>query len=158
MVAANIHEIYVIERKQGDVPYMDTAVVLKAHDQERYLPIWIAYPQAIDIAVHLHGPQMQHRPSTYELMAQLVERSGARVEAIDITSLQESVYHATLRLMINGKSEEVDCRPSDALGLALSVNAPIFVAADMLAREGFDEPTVFAAEGVVQPLALNAAA
>ncbi len=63
------------------MPSHSTVVVLKARDQERYLPIWVAFPQAIDIPLHLQRLKNE-RPSTYSLMAQLIGRLGGRVDAV----------------------------------------------------------------------------
>jgi bifunctional DNase/RNase len=46
------------------------------------------------------------------------------------------VFYATLFVRVNGQAHEVDARPSDALNLALRLNAPIFVAAEVMEVAG----------------------
>jgi bifunctional DNase/RNase len=41
--------------------------------------------------------------------------------------------------MADGVDEQVDSRPSDALALALRVNAPVFVPKEMLFETTFEE-------------------
>jgi bifunctional DNase/RNase len=150
-----IHGVY----QQEKVSSIDAVVVLKAKDQERYLPIWINFPQAVDIAQHLQGLSIE-RPTTYNLMAQLVERLGGRVEAVHIASLKGTTYYATLRLMTGEVLEEVDCRPSDALALAIAVGAPISIDTGLLDKEGCDGATSFHNDsmGALHPLKFKEAA
>jgi bifunctional DNase/RNase len=133
MVEVTVHGVYQQEKDSST----DTVVFLKVRDQERYLPIWISPNQATDVAIHLQGVTTQ-RPTTYVFMARLVERLGGQVDAVHITSLKESVYYASVRLKINDTLEEVDCRPSDALPLAMALGAPIFVDETVLEQGAFD--------------------
>ncbi|HEX8234773.1 MAG TPA: bifunctional nuclease family protein [Abditibacteriaceae bacterium] len=143
MVEATVHQVY----KQEKMASTQTVVVLKARDRERYLPIWISFPQAIEIAQQVQGLKTE-RPTTYNLMAQLVERLGGRLDAVHVTFLEGTIYHATLRLMVNNTLEEVDCRPSDALPLAMAGGAPIFVDDELLSKEGCDSATSFHGDGM----------
>ncbi len=133
MVEVTVHGVYTQETESAT----ETMVFLKVRDQERYLPIWISPNQATEVAIHLQGVKTQ-RPTTYVLMARLVERLGGRVDAVHITSLKENVYYASVRLKINDTVEEVDCRPSDALPLAMALGAPIFVDETVLEQSAFD--------------------
>jgi bifunctional DNase/RNase len=70
-------------------------------------------------------------------MAKLLEVTDGRVEHVTITSLREKTFYALVRVGVNGQSEDVDARPSDALNLAARVGAPIFVDEDVLSEAGF---------------------
>jgi bifunctional DNase/RNase len=155
MIGVTVHEVYQQQKEHST----DTVVVLKAKDRERYLPIWISFPQAVDIAQRLKGLTTE-RPTTYNLMAQLVERLGGRVESVQISFLEGTIYHATLRLMVNDVLEEVDCRPSDALALAITLGASISVDAALLEKEGYDGATAFHhdSKGNIHPLEFKEAA
>ena len=60
-----------------------------------------------------------------------------------LQTLRDEVCYATLHLQANGTSTELDCRPSDALALAIRMQTPIFIADDVLAQAGSDNPTSF---------------
>src|ERR1044072_5359455 len=109
MVEAGVHAVYNVERQRGDIPRVETVVVLKARNEERYLPIWIGFPEAITIARYLHASEIECRPGTPELIAQLIELFGGRLESVHVTALHGQIYCTTLRLIINGRVEEVDC-------------------------------------------------
>lgn len=158
MIEATIYAVYLVERADNEETH--TIVVLKARNQSRYLPIWVGQPEAEGIAARLRSLTTK-RPLTYDLMAQLVDRLGGSVEAVHLQTLRDEVFYATLHIQANGTSTQIDCRPSDALALAIRVQAPILIADDMLAQAGSDNATNFAnCDGApqieaVQPLQLE---
>ncbi|RME42830.1 MAG: bifunctional nuclease family protein [Caldilineae bacterium] len=101
-------------------------ILLKEVDAERYLAIWIGPDTAEAIHMHLQKVAVA-RPMTHDLMKNLTLALGARVSHIIINELRNDVFYARIILDINGRSIEVDSRPSDALALAVRTNAKIFV-------------------------------
>ncbi|HEY3050243.1 MAG TPA: bifunctional nuclease domain-containing protein [Gaiellaceae bacterium] len=101
-------------------------VLLKEKSGERILPIWVGPPEGDALALELGG-EARPRPMTVDLMATLLEAAGATVERVEVNSLRESTFYATIVLGTAGGTQEVDARPSDALNLAVRVGAPIFV-------------------------------
>ena len=70
---------------------------------------------------------------THDLVSNLVEASGCKVERVDITELRSGTFYAMIRLeRPDGSIAEVDARPSDAVALATALGAPIFVAEDVV--------------------------
>ena len=101
-------------------------------DGSRSLTIVIGYNevQAIDRFVKEHRPP---RPLTHDLVSNLIEASGCRVERVDITELRNGTFYAMIRLeRPDGSIAEVDARPSDAVALATALKAPIFVEEEVL--------------------------
>jgi RNA polymerase sigma factor (sigma-70 family) len=111
-------------------------VVLGEKDGERVLPIWIGAAEGDALAWH-RGGEATPRPLTSDLMASLLETTGGRVESVTISSLREKTFYALVRVDVDGRSQELDARPSDALNLAVRVGAPIFVDEDVVAEAGF---------------------
>jgi len=101
-------------------------VLLKEKAGERVLPIWIGAFEGDALALQLGGETMP-RPMTPDLMARVVEALGGRIEQVAITELTENTFYARIALAVNGRHEELDARPSDALNLAVRVGAPISV-------------------------------
>jgi RNA polymerase sigma factor (sigma-70 family) len=111
----------------GDVP----VVLLKEVEGERRLPIWIGLPEGAALALQLGGEAMP-RPMTADLLAKVIEATGASVEHVAVNTLREETFYATIVLATADGPKEVDARPSDALNLALRVGAPIRVADDVM--------------------------
>ena len=105
-------------------------VLLKEQGGERVLPMWIGLSEGLALMLQLRGTTTP-RPMTYDLMARLLEVAEARVEQVTVTSLRDNIFYATLRVRVGDRVHDVDARPSDALNLALRVNAPIFVAPEV---------------------------
>lgn len=106
-------------------------VILKETERDRYLPIWIGPWEASAIAMKLQG-LAPDRPLTHDLFAAALEGLGARVDRVIISSLAEETFHARLLLEQDGRTVEVDARPSDSLALAVRAGGRIFVVESVL--------------------------
>jgi RNA polymerase sigma factor (sigma-70 family) len=112
-------------------PALIRVVLLQERNGERLLPIWIGPHEADMISLQLAGGTAP-RPMTYELTARLLEALHATIERVAVSRLHEDVFYATLWVRTGDAVQEVDARPSDAFNLALRVNAPIFVAPEVM--------------------------
>lgn len=101
-------------------------VILKDASESRVLPIWVGIFEANAIALKVEEIATP-RPMTHDLLCNLLEALGAKVEKIVVSDLRDNTYYALLHLLVGGRSVAVDARPSDALALALRTGAPIFV-------------------------------
>ena len=110
-------------------------VLLKETERERYLPIWIGPWEANAIASRLQGVTPE-RPMTHDLFVSALSDLGVKLERVVISSLAEETFHATLELALDGKTVEVDARPSDALALAVRTGVRIFASLEVLDRAG----------------------
>lgn len=106
-------------------------VILKDSERDRYLPIWIGAWEASAIAMKLQGLTAE-RPITHDLFATALEALGARIDRIVIAALADETYHALLVLEVNGRSIELDARPSDCVALAVRTSTRILVAEEVL--------------------------
>ena len=106
-------------------------VILKVEDENRYLPIWIGQPEARSILMKLQNQEFS-RPLTHDLAFNLVTELGGSLERVMVTELRDSTFFATLHVQIDGRSVEVDSRPSDAIAIAVRAGAPIFAADEVI--------------------------
>jgi len=112
-------------------PAIHRVVLLKEKNGERILPIWIGPHEADMIALQL-AEKSAPRPMAYELTARLLEAAHATIERVIVSQLKEEVFYATIWMRAGGATHEIDARPSDALNLALRLNAPILVAPEVM--------------------------
>lgn len=110
-------------------------VVLLVDDEETVaLPIWIGQAEAMAIAMRLQSVQPP-RPMTHDLLQAVLEQLSATVTRVVISDVKDSTYYAEIHVSRNGTALVIDSRPSDAIALALRVDAPIFVE-DKVAAQG----------------------
>jgi hypothetical protein len=102
-------------------------IVLKEINGSRGFPIVIGIVEIFAIDRRLKGLQPP-RPMTHDLLADVLNSLGAKIEKIVITDLLNHTFYAKLYISLDGKTVEVDSRPSDAIALSVGVGAPIFVA------------------------------
>ena len=110
-------------------------VILKEKMADRYLPIWIGPAEADAIAVKLQGVSVP-RPLTHDLLRSVVDALGAKVSSVVVNDLKNDTFYAKITLDVDGGQMEIDSRPSDALALAVRVEAPIYVEESVLDKAG----------------------
>lgn len=118
---------------QPSEPVEKFTVMLKEKNGTRRLPIWIGPAEAFAISSWLGG-QLYSRPFSIDLAASLIRELGAVLERVAVTSHRESVFYARLVVDRQGHQLEIDARPSDAIAIALRLEAPIFVAEEVFAQ------------------------
>ncbi len=110
-------------------------VILKEKDSDRYLPIWIGPAEADAIAVKLQDISVP-RPLTHDLLSSVIDTLGATINHILVSDLESDTFYAKIIINLNGKSVDIDSRPSDAIALAVRVKAPIYVEEIVLEKAG----------------------
>jgi len=110
-------------------------VILKEKGAERYLPIWIGPAEADAIAVRLQEVAVA-RPLTHDLLRSVIDALGAQINCVIVNDLTNDTFYARLLLDVDGKSVEIDSRPSDAIALAVRADVPIFAEETVLDKAG----------------------
>lgn len=111
-------------------------VLLRDALDERYLPIWVDPNQAELITLALQDIQTA-RPLTHDLLKNLIRQLNARLVRVEIVNVEKEVFYA--RLVIESSDAEsekvfIDCRPSDAIALAVRTNATIYVSDEVMQK------------------------
>jgi uncharacterized protein len=125
---------------------------LKEKIGERYLPIWIGNAEADAISIKIQG-LTKLRPLTHDLMYSIISALTANIDLVLLNEIKGDTFYAKIILNVEGKEKGIDCRPSDAVALAIRAEVPIFAEEAVLDEGGiiFDqetgEPTMFAKGG-----------
>lgn len=109
------------------------ALILQEVDGTRRLPIVIGQDQAQSIALELQDVK-PIRPVSHDLLKSVIEALGGHVIEVTVTELRDSTFYAVIR--IDGASDELDARPSDAIALAIRSGAPIYVEEEVMREAG----------------------
>lgn len=102
-------------------------VLLEELQGARVVPIWVGLFEARAIAMEMEKVAPP-RPMTHDLMKNILQGVNAQIANVAITELKENTFYARIAVNTGANSVLIDARPSDAIALALRVNAPIFVA------------------------------
>lgn len=106
-------------------------MILEPLNEKRPIPIWIGIHEANAIALELENI-ISPRPMTHDLIKNIMNVLEARVEKVIITDLIESTYYAELYIHRGGEVQIIDCRPSDAIAVALKNKVKIFVSEQVI--------------------------
>jgi len=101
-------------------------IVLKELEGDRSFPIVIGLFEAHSINRRVKG-ESSPRPLTHDLIVAAVEAMGGDIQDVIINDLQEHTYYAKLRVRHEGELIEIDCRPSDAIAVAVTAKIPLYV-------------------------------
>ncbi|MGI8827544.1 MAG: bifunctional nuclease family protein [Chloroflexota bacterium] len=131
----------VVESVRMNLTNGQRVVILKDEKLERYLLIWVGLPESTAIAMELQSEKAP-RPLTADLLKSVIDELGAHVADISITDLTDEVFYARVGLL-NSQNErvEIDARPSDAIGLAVRAEIPVFVEDSILDQAAITLPT-----------------
>ncbi|CCF83075.1 bifunctional nuclease family protein [Nitrolancea hollandica] len=125
----------VVESIRVSLVTQHRVVILKEVTGDRHLPIWIGPFEAEAIAMELQGVTAA-RPLPYDLMKTIIGDMGGDVREILVTDLAQDVFYARIVIDVNGRSLEIDSRPSDAIALAVRTRVPILVDESVMERAG----------------------
>jgi bifunctional DNase/RNase len=99
------------------------------------LPIWIGNNEADAIVIQLQNVPVP-RPQTHDLLKSVISQLGAKVSHIVVNDLNDEVFYARINVDLDGRHVEIDSRPSDAIALAVRMQAPIYAEDSVLERAG----------------------
>jgi bifunctional DNase/RNase len=117
-----------------ELPANAPVVLLREQSGERrVLPIYIGPEEARAIALALEGVSTP-RPMTHDLLRDVLGAVEATVVSITVTDLRESTFFAEIEVQTGDRTVRVSSRPSDAVALAVRVDAPIFASEQVLAE------------------------
>ena len=119
-----------------EVPSNNPIVLLRERGSDRYLPIWVGAVEATAIAYAQQGI-VPPRPLTHDLLRDILGALGVSVAEVRITALEDGVFYAVIAF---SSGAEVSARPSDAIALALRVDAPIRAVDEVLEAAGIELP------------------
>ena len=106
-------------------------VLLKEREGARYLPVWIGPAEAEAIAVKIQEIPLP-AVFTHDFACAIVRALGGSLKLAVIDEFVGDAFHAKVVLQTEQEQKEIDCRPSDALAMAVRTGVPIFVDEEVL--------------------------
>ena len=120
-------------------PSKSYAVILQELTGNKCMPVIIGSFEAQSIALALESINPP-RPLTHDLICNILNGADSKLKTIRINNLEDGVFYAQLEIQLKSlKSITIDSRPSDALAIALRMNATILVSEDILASASMPE-------------------
>ena len=101
-------------------------MLLKPENLEKIIPIWIGISEANSITIELEKIKSP-RPMTHDLLNSVIKNLEYKVEKVIINEILDNTYYAKLYISNGRESKILDCRPSDAVAIALKSRAKIYI-------------------------------
>ena len=127
------------------------AVLLKDERSDLFLPILVGSFEAQSIALAIEVVDTP-RPLTHDLICDLITKVDGKLLAVNISKLNDGVFYASLKLSgDNFGAKTIDARPSDAISIALRLNAQIYVTAEVIEEAGVGKDEVISDKQNILP-------
>lgn len=110
-------------------------VILRERGAERYLPIWIGVYEAESITIALQEVEVA-RPLTHDLIRNVFKELNANVIRVEVIELRDDTFFGNIVAEVNGRTMNIDSRPSDALAIAVRTHVPILVSREVMDTAG----------------------
>ena len=102
-------------------------ILLKEKDGVLSLPLFIGQFEAEAIVLALQDIEIS-RPQPHDLMRSIIKALDSQILRAEITEMKAATFYAELVLRnADGAEVRIDCRPSDAIAVALRAHAPVYV-------------------------------
>jgi bifunctional DNase/RNase len=113
-------------------------ILLKEEEGDRYLPIWIGISEAYSIALEITETEYI-RPLTHDLIVTIMDEFDAKPEYVVIKDFKDDIFYADIYLRKSFiRRTVIDCRPSDAIAIALRSDCEIYVEPHVLDIAGIE--------------------
>ena len=118
-------------------------LLLKEKNGPLSLPLYIGQFEAESIVISLQDLEIS-RPQPHDLIRSTIKTLDGRILSAQITEMKASTLYAVLVIEdADGQEKYIDCRPSDAIAIALRANAPIYADKELMQEYGImKEPDV----------------
>tara|TARA_B100000214_G_scaffold342895_1_gene291005 strand:+ start:42 stop:581 length:540 start_codon:yes stop_codon:yes gene_type:complete len=118
------------------------AVLLKEENSKKVLPILVGSFEAQSIALALEVVETP-RPLTHDLICEMIKKIDAKLVSVYISKLNDGVFYAKLKIKgLKFGIKQIDSRPSDAISIALRLNAQIYVSPAVIKEAGVDREDI----------------
>ncbi len=113
-------------------------IVLREKEGGRSFMVHIGLFEALAINRQIHG-EMMPRPMTHDLMMSVIETLDARIVKVAVSDLLEDdqgngTFYGFMVISRDNIEMVIDCRPSDAIAMAVRAGCPIYVSRDVLGK------------------------
>jgi len=126
-------ELEAIDIETSPTPSEAFALIMREKEGEREMTIVIGLQEARTLILLIHNIQTR-RPGTHELFKNFMQQTGYNLVRVLIYHYEEGVFYAHLLLEKDSDNFELDARTSDAVAIALLMNAPIFIRNDIFEK------------------------
>jgi len=126
-------EIVAADVEGSQMPSEAFALIMSEKEGNREMTVVIGLHEARTLVLLINKIQTR-RPGTHELFKNFMQQMGCLLTKVIIYHYDEGVFYAHLLLQKGTNKFELDARTSDAVAIALLMEAPVFIRKDIFDR------------------------
>jgi len=126
-------ELEVVDVEASQTPSEAFALIVREKEGEREMTIVIGLHEARTLVLLINKIQTR-RPGTHELFKSFLQQTEYQLNEVTIYHYSEGVFYAHILLENDYQSFELDARTSDAIAIALLMDAPVLIRKDIFEK------------------------
>lgn len=126
-------ELEVLDVESTPTPSEAFALIVREKEGEKEMTIVIGVQEARTLILLINKIQTR-RPGTHELFKNFIQQANYQLSKVVISHYEEGVFYANLFLKNDSTKFELDARTSDAIAIALLMEVPIMIKADIFEK------------------------
>jgi bifunctional DNase/RNase len=126
-------ELEVVDVEASQTPSEAFALIVREKEGEREMTIVIGLHEARTLVLLINKIQTR-RPGTHELFKSFLQQTEYQLNKATIYHYSEGVFYAHLLLEKDLQNFELDARTSDAIAIAMLMNAPVLIKKDIFEK------------------------
>ena len=133
----------VVQSLRVSLTNQNRILLLKEKNGPLSLPLFVGQFEAEAIVLSLQEIEIS-RPQPHDLIRSAIQTLDGRIRSVETTVMKAATFLAVICMEdADGQEKYLDCRPSDAIAVALRANVPIYVNHDLMQEYGIlPEPDV----------------
>ena len=130
--------IFEVKKISYHPPNKGYCVLLSHVENGREVPIIIGSNEAQSIALAVESVSMP-RPMTHDIIIDIVDSMDISINRVEICDFKKGTFYSKIYLRGTYSDEKyIDCRPSDAIAIALRCSCPISISDKVLDMPNLD--------------------
>ena len=130
-------ELFNFEKVEFSSSHKSYVIILKNCENKKTIPILISSNEAQSLSLTNENIKLP-RPRSNELFLNLLNKIEGNIKSILINKYENGIFFAILNIKVNQSIINLDCKPSNAIEIAIKENAPLYISQDVLNKINFN--------------------
>ena len=118
-------QLFTFEKVEYSSSRKSYTMLLKNSENNDLIPLLISSNEAQSLSLTNENIKLP-RPRSNELIVNLIKKLSGNIKSVIISKYENGIFFSNINLEINQEIINLDCKPCDAIEIAIRQNIPIF--------------------------------
>ena len=130
-------QLFTFEKVEYSSSRKSYTMLLKNSENNDLIPLLISSNEAQSLSLTNENIKLP-RPRSNELIVNLIKKLSGNIKSVIISKYENGIFFSNINLEINQEIINLDCKPCDAIEIAIRQNIPIFLSDNVLKQINFE--------------------